>query len=214
MNTSKDSGIIFCFSSFHNTLLENPRVLFYQCILQRLAATAQLLNWFHFGEKCGAQGSYFEGNTTTMEAHSPSEIFKAPQALISDEKLGSLCLSASENPTRVPFADSLPNLLVNSAMTCSRWHTTFEFYFSSCCLLISLWFWSLIFCVLDPNPNSFLRPIWHDGVWMVRSFAVFLCVQQNPRGSSSEPCTHFAFLRLKFSPQSQYCVLFIFELTT
>lgn len=44
----------------------------------------------------------------------------APQTLISDEKLGSLCLSASENPTRVPFADSLPNLLVNSAMACSR----------------------------------------------------------------------------------------------
>lgn len=48
------------------------------------------------------------------------KFFKAPQTLISDEKLGSFCLSASENPTRVPFADSLPNLLVNSAMACSR----------------------------------------------------------------------------------------------
>lgn len=55
-----------------------------------------------------------------MNTRSPSDIFKAPQTLISDEKLGSLCLSASENPARVPFADSLPNLLVNSAMACSR----------------------------------------------------------------------------------------------
>lgn len=113
-----------------------------------------------------SSGVIFWSNTITEDTHSPSEIFKAPQTLISDEKLGSLCISASENATRVQFADSLPNLLVNSAMACSRWHTTFEFNFSSYSLLSSLWFWSLIFFI--PNPKPKLIPEVHLS-WMHHS---------------------------------------------
>lgn len=136
MNISKKSDIFAVFLDFITQHFETPQLLFLPMFSSEFACKGgNLLILFHFGEKCAAHRSYFEGNTITVEA---SEIFKALQTLISGEKLGSLCLSASENPTRVPLADSLPNLLINSAVACPRSHTTFEFYLSSCSLLSSL----------------------------------------------------------------------------